>query len=100
MNYLKPIISLLSLLLLSTGLLAQLQINVSSIPASTPDNATIYVAGTFNNWAAGNDDYTLTENGDGTYQITVNPAPGEVKFKFTRGSWATVEGQCQWRFSA
>ncbi len=98
MNYLKPIISLLSLLLLSTGLLAQLQINVSSIPASTPDNATIYVAGTFNNWAAGNDDYTLTENGDGTYQITVNPAPGEVKFKFTRGSWATVEGNASGGF--
>ncbi len=92
MNYLKPIFSLLGVWLVSVGLVAQLQINVNAIPASTPENASIYVAGTFNNWNAGNSNYILSDNGNGTYQITVNPPLGEVKFKFTRGNWDAVEG--------
>lgn len=87
-------------LCLGLSLLAQLTIKVTAIPANTPANASIYVAGTFNNWAADNTDYILADNGDGTYQIVLTPAAGLVKFKFTRGSWETVEGNANGGFQA
>jgi len=70
---------------------AQLTINVTSIPFNTPPGANIYVVGNFNNWAPGDATKILAHNG-AQYSITLNPAPGTVEFKFTRGSWATVEG--------
>ena len=70
----------------------QLTLKVTSIPPNTPPGANIHVAGSFNNWNPGDATKILTNNGSGQYQITINPPTGEVKFKFTRGSWATVEG--------
>lgn len=87
-------------LCLGLSLLAQLTIKVTSIPANTPANASIYVAGTFNNWVENNTDYILADNGDGTYQIVLTPAAGLVKFKFTRGSWETVEGSANGTYQA
>jgi len=74
------------------SLSAQLTINLTSVPSSTPDTAKIYIAGNFNSWSPGNPAYQLTDNQNGTYTITFNPSPGALEFKFTRGSWATVEG--------
>jgi predicted alpha/beta superfamily hydrolase len=70
----------------------QLTLKVTSIPPNTPPGANIHIAGSFNNWNPGDATKILTNNGSGQYQITINPPTGEVKFKFTRGSWATVEG--------
>lgn len=77
---------------LAQSALAQLTINVTSIPANTPDGAQIYIAGNFNGWNPGLSEYTLTPNGNGTYFISILPNVGPVEFKFTRGSWDTVEG--------
>jgi predicted alpha/beta superfamily hydrolase len=74
------------------SLAAQLTLKVTDIPENTPTDASIYAAGTFNGWDSGDPDYILTDNLDGTFEITINVSPGEVKFKFTRGSWETVEG--------
>src|SRR4029078_12576857 len=82
---------LLSIMVVAT-VSAQLTINLTSVPADTPDTASIYIAGNFNNWNPGNSAYKLTDNQNGTYTITFNPSPGTLEFKFTRGSWATVEG--------
>src|SRR5687767_15661615 len=71
---------------------AQLTINVTSVPPSTPQGDEIYIAGNFNNWNPGHASYILTNNGNGTYSITFTPATGTIEYKFTRGSWATVEG--------
>ena len=71
---------------------AQLTINVTSVPPSTPQGDEIYIAGNFNNWNPGHASYVLTNNGNGTYSITFTPATGTIEYKFTRGSWATVEG--------
>ncbi|PHI21403.1 hypothetical protein CEQ90_03115 [Lewinellaceae bacterium SD302] len=54
----------------------------------------VFVAGTFNNWNASHPDYELqpTER-PGEYRIEIN-LPDDttaVEYKFTRGSWATVE---------
>lgn len=87
-------VKLITLLTLFTSLTvqAQLILKVTAIPVNTPAGANIHVAGSFNNWNPGDATKILNNNGDGTFQITLNPSVGEVKFKFTRGSWATVEG--------
>lgn len=77
---------------------AQLTLTVTSIPANTPANANLYVAGTFNNWTPDSTDFILSKLENGRFQITVHPTPGLVKFKFTRGSWDTVEGNASGGF--
>lgn len=72
--------------------IAQLTIHVNSIPANTPAGDDIYIAGNFNNWNPGDNNYKLTDNGNGTYQIIFTPSIGQAEFKFTRGAWASVEG--------
>ena len=72
---------------------AQTTLRITAVPANTPANATIYVAGTFNNWNPGSPAHALAYNAaDGTYSITL-PATvtGNIEYKFTRGTWATVE---------
>jgi predicted alpha/beta superfamily hydrolase len=71
---------------------AQLTITITSIPTATPLNSDIYIAGSFNSWNPGQPAYKLTNNNDGTYSITISPNPATLEFKFTRGSWETVEG--------
>lgn len=71
---------------------AQLTLNITTIPFNTPPGAKIYVTGSFNNWDPGDATKILTPNGLGKYSITFNPPKGTVEFKFTRGSWVTVEG--------
>ena len=78
-----------------TPIQAQLTVTVSSVPASTPPDADIYIAGSFNGRDPGDPNYILTDHQDGTYSITFNPTPGLLEFKFTRGSWANVEGTAE-----
>ena len=69
---------------------SQLVLNISSVPSNTPSADKIFVAGNFNGWNPG-----LTEmlkQTDGSYTVTLNPAAGNVEYKFTRGTWAAVEG--------
>ncbi|MEM8909750.1 MAG: glycogen-binding domain-containing protein, partial [Bacteroidota bacterium] len=76
-----------------TGLLsAQLNITLVEVPSNTPLSDPIYLAGSFNNWDEAHPDYVLTNNGNQTYSITIDPSPGLLEFKFTRGSWTSVEG--------
>ena len=84
---------LFSLLLALIGFAAQAQVTfkITAVPASTPANATLYIAGTFNSWNPGSAADALTHNTDGSYQITLPAATGTMEYKFTRGSWATVE---------
>lgn len=68
---------------------AQLTIRLTGVPAGTAGD--IYVAGSFNNWNPADSAYRLTAEGGG-YAITLPAAVrGAVEFKFTRGSWETVE---------
>jgi predicted alpha/beta superfamily hydrolase len=93
-----PLLILFSFLI---GLLqAQLVIKVNSIPVNTPAGANIYVAGSFNNWNPASSSHILTPTGNGQYAITVTASAGLVEFKFTRGSWNTVEGNATGSFQA
>ncbi|MCB9344319.1 MAG: T9SS type A sorting domain-containing protein [Lewinellaceae bacterium] len=71
---------------------AQLTIRVTAIPGNTPPGSSIYLTGTLNNWDPKDASKVLTPIGSGLFQVVVNPPVGELKFKFTRGNWDTVEG--------
>ena len=85
-------IYLLVVILWTSITYAQLSITVTSIPPTTPPGSDIYIAGNFNNWNPGEMAYKLTEGTPGSYYISIHPPQGIVEYKFTRGSWATVEG--------
>lgn len=88
----------IALFLLPGFLSAQLTIKVTSLPANTPAGAKIYIAGSFNGWNPGDAAMILTAQPNGHRTITLNPPVGPVRFKFTRGSWATVEGNASGGF--
>lgn len=64
---------------------------VISYPENTPTEDEIYVAGNFNGWNPVDPAFMLTENLSGQPQIVIEGS-GSIEFKFTRGSWETVEG--------
>lgn len=71
---------------------AGLTIRLTSVPTGTPADATIYVAGTFNNWNPAAPGYRLTPRKHGQYAITLpDSVRGPVEFKFTLGSWDAAE---------
>jgi len=74
-------------------------INVT-VPSSTPSGATVYLSGNYSvlgtgipsadNWIA--DDYPMTQTGPGTWTLTITGVPvAAFQYKFTLGSWNTVE---------
>lgn len=73
--------------------LSQATFRVDSIPVYTPEQDYIYIAGNFNGWQPGDVNYRLAKGDDGKWWITLNAmAQGtQIQFKFTRGSWETVE---------
>jgi alpha-glucosidase len=71
---------------------AQVTLKITALPSNTPANATIYLAGSVNTWNAGDPNYALQSDGLGNWQIVIPQGIGTVEYKFTRGSWATVEG--------
>jgi len=77
---------------------AQLTVKVTSIPSNTPASAKIHITGTFNGWNPGDVNMILAAQPGGQYSITLNPTAGPVRFKFTRGNWATVEGNANGDF--
>jgi metallo-beta-lactamase class B len=70
---------------------AQIILRINSVPASTPTGAVLYVAGSFNNWNPKSASHALTKNADGTYQVILPPSAEAFEYKFTRGTWETVE---------
>ncbi|WP_410769640.1 carbohydrate binding domain-containing protein [Fontibacillus sp. BL9] len=63
-----------------------------SVPTNTPADSPVYISGSFNSWNAADPAYQLTKESDGTYSITLNwPTGTAVQYKFTRGSWTSVE---------
>lgn len=71
---------------------AQMTIRLTSVPAGTPADAAIYLAGTFNDWNPGSASHKLARQADGTYALTLpRSAGGKIEFKFTLGAWERVE---------
>lgn len=86
-----PLLLLLSFA--SIAVRATMTIEVMATPQLTPLLDDLYIAGNFNNWTPGDPGSVLTINTSGHPVIEVSGAAGEtLEFKFTRGSWAMVEG--------
>lgn len=71
-------------------LMGQTTLVIQSLPGNTPKDARIFVSGDFEGWTGGQDSFELMHD-QGAYKITL---PGQVQdfsFKFTRGSWNSVE---------
>ena len=61
-----------------------------TVPADTPADATIYIAGDFQGWNPGKT--PMTKAADGTWEITLPFTEGQaLQYKYTRGSWEAVE---------
>ena len=70
---------------------AQAILKITHVPGTTPARDSLFVAGSFNNWNPRSPRYALQKQADGTYQISLPPSLGSIEYKFTRGSWPTVE---------
>lgn len=88
----KPLF--LSISLFFVVLLAQAQVTfrITQVPTYTPSNATLYIAGSFNGWNPGSAAHALVRQPDSSWLITLPAGTGTIQFKFTRGSWTSVEG--------
>ncbi|NJE01279.1 phosphonate ABC transporter ATP-binding protein [Thermococcus sp. JdF3] len=65
---------------------------IVSVPDYTPENDSVYITGDFNGWNPGDGNYRLRKRDDGRWEITLEFRKGtRIEFKFTRGSWETVE---------
>ncbi len=86
------LITIISFLLVSSAS-AQVTFILDSIPDYTPAEDVIYIAGDFNGWNPGDAQFALGKNEDSLWQITLGPEPEGTTYlyKFTRGSWETVE---------
>lgn len=82
------------LLLFSSVLNAQVTFIIDEMPATTPQEDIIYIAGTFNVWwDPGDPAFALSINNQGKWEITLaaQSEGSSIAFKFTRGDWGTVE---------
>lgn len=72
---------------------AQITVIIDSVPPTTPEGDTIYIAGDFQGWDPGHPEYVLDQLETGVYTITLDSLEeGQTyNYKFTRGSWETVE---------
>lgn len=72
-------------------------IKLVKVPKNTPHDATIYIAGNFNNWDSCHKDYKLVKLKNGTYSISIFSTLEKIQYKFTRGNWESVEGRANGR---
>jgi predicted alpha/beta superfamily hydrolase len=70
---------------------AQSVLAITRVPANTPPADTLFVAGSFNGWNPHQTRFALHKNADGSYQVRMPAGLGAIEYKFTRGSWETVE---------
>lgn len=66
---------------------------IKTLPKNTPHDATIYLAGNFNNWNPGDPNYKMQKQGDGSYRLLIYSDLNTLEYKFTRGNWESVEGR-------
>lgn len=89
----RIMLQLLILLSLSLSSSGQMTIQVTSVPQLTPLFDAIYIAGSFNNWTAGDPSSALEQVMPGIWSITLPSSVGNTfECKFNRGNWTMVEG--------
>src|SRR5579863_8660487 len=67
------------------------RINITQLPAQPKTNI-IFIAGSFNNWTPNDDVNKFQQDSAGNFFLKyARLDSGTYEFKFTRGSWQTVE---------
>ena len=87
---------LFSLFFALLGFAAQAQVTfkITAVPANTPANATLYMAGTFNGWNPGSAAHALTYNAaDRSYQLTLPAGTGTLEYKQDLRTGSTFKPQ-------
>lgn len=97
MNFRLIIFSFL-LTAFTTVLQAQITVHLKEIPASTPQGADIYFAGTINQWSLADENFKFKINSDGEYWLQFSFTSKRMEFKFNRGSWENAEGNAKGTF--
>ena len=65
---------------------------IESLPNTTPEEDSIFICGTFNNWNLHDKHYMLHPQLNGNYSVTLPADTGTIEFKFVRGgNWMKVE---------
>ena len=77
---------------LALPLCAQVTFVVDALPANTPAEDSLFVAGTFNDWQPGDSAFRLSTDSTGRLSLTLRQVQPPFEFKITRGSWKRVEG--------
>jgi AraC-like DNA-binding protein len=70
---------------------AQVTFIIESLPSATPGVDTIFITGSFNNWAPKDIRYATQWQLNGQLGVTIPEPDGPIEYKFTRGSWTKVE---------
>ncbi len=83
----------LCLFIMTAKISAQVTFVADSLPSYTPTQDSVYIAGDFTGWQPGSAEFMLHKNAEGKWSITLaaKPSGTVIKYKFTRGSWETVE---------
>jgi len=62
-----------------------------SIPENTPEDAKMYIAGSFNNWNMSRLKYRFQQNEKGQYYVNIPRDKHSFRFLISRGSWNSIE---------
>jgi two-component system, NtrC family, sensor kinase len=90
----KNIICFLFFLSMATTVQAQYKVRFIVEEKTTLHHDSIFITGTFSNWdSMSNTRYLMKPYGANKKSIVLNLPKGEIKYKFTRGNWFTVEKQ-------
>lgn len=89
-NHTYQIPLILGFLFLSQIVIAQVTFIINELPENHDYSQSIYISGDFEGWTGGQDTYKLNQT-DKTYSIIMSPDQDRIQYKFTRGSWDTVE---------
>ncbi len=65
---------------------------VVAMPKNTPKDSRIFLTGSFNNWDPHDLRYEMQKMTNGAFMFNLPRKRDYIEFKFTRGNWATVEG--------
>ena len=78
----------------------QIRIEVIKHPKLTLSDSNIFISATFNNWSPGDENYKMTRGSNGVYYFELPDTLTYFEYKFTQGTWSSVEGNEQGRVRA
>lgn len=71
---------------------AQITFVIDHLPSNTPADSRFFISGNFNDWSANAPSFEFSLNAEGKPALTLYELPFPIEFKFTRGTWESVEG--------